>query len=226
MEGTRLRILQLLQRNGNDTVEGLARPIGLAPATIRRHLDILQRDRLVSFEEVRKRTGRPEYSFFLTEAGQEALPKDYDMLLGLVIQELASLTTEDTNGRDGEEVLGLLFERLSEKAWREHERDLQGKNLEDRLSALVGVLAEGDFFPEAEVVDGTLRIRLLNCPFRSVALKNAAVCSFDSNLISAMLDIDVARDACIHDGDTGCTYTARISPDDAERLSASAQSVS
>ena len=54
MEGTRLRILQLLQRNSCDTVDGLAKSIGLAPATIRRHLDILQCDRFVSFEEVRK----------------------------------------------------------------------------------------------------------------------------------------------------------------------------
>ena len=69
MEGARLRILQLLQKHSNDTVEGLANAIGLAPATIRRHLDILQRDRLVTFEEVRKRTGRPEYSFYLTEGG-------------------------------------------------------------------------------------------------------------------------------------------------------------
>ena len=72
MEGPRLRILQLLQKNTNDTVGGLAQAIGLAVATIRRHLDILRRDPLVAFEEVRKKTGRPEYSFFLTEDGQEA----------------------------------------------------------------------------------------------------------------------------------------------------------
>ena len=74
MEGTRLLILQLLQKNNSDTVEGLAKAIGLAPATIRRHLDILQRDRFVAFEEIRKKTGRPEYSFFLTHDGPETLP--------------------------------------------------------------------------------------------------------------------------------------------------------
>ena len=88
MEGTRLRILQLLQKDGHATVEGLATGIGLAPATIRRHLDILQRDRLVGFDEVRKRTGRPEYSFYLTEDGQESLPKDYDRLLAMVVDEI------------------------------------------------------------------------------------------------------------------------------------------
>ena len=218
MEGTRLRILQLLQKNVNDNVEGLARAVSLAPATIRRHLDILQRDRFVAFEEVRKKTGRPEYSYYLTEEGQEALPKDYDMLLNLVIQELAGLTHEDTKSRDGGEILELIFQRLSAHVWRDFEDQVSGKDLEYRLGTLMTLLKDQDFFPEAEVVDGALRIRLLNCPFRSVAMQNKAVCSFDSNLISAMLDVDLSRDACIHDGDTGCLYTAFISDSEAKEL--------
>ncbi len=37
---------------GSVTVDELAKDIGLAPATIRRHLDILQRDQLAAFEQV------------------------------------------------------------------------------------------------------------------------------------------------------------------------------
>ena len=220
MEGTRLRILQLLQKNANDTVDGLAKAIDLAPATIRRHLDILQRDRLVAFEEVRKRTGRPEYSFYLTEEGQEALPKDYDMLLNMLIQEMSALTVQDTGGRDGEQVLELVFQRLSNKVWSNYQQEVDGKDLEYRLGKLMQLLTQGDFFPEAELVNGTLMIRLLNCPFRSVALQSTAVCSFDSCLISAMLDVDVAQAACIHHGDTGCMYTAKIGASDGRKPSA------
>ncbi|MCH8206288.1 MAG: ArsR family transcriptional regulator [Chloroflexi bacterium] len=219
MEGTRLRILQLLQKNEKDTVDGLARSIGLAPATIRRHLDILQRDRLVAFDQVRKKTGRPEYSFFLTEQGQEALPKDYDLLLNMVVGELSSLSAEDTEGRDGDGLLAMIFKRLSEKAWGEYRDEVEGKDLERRLSTLMAVLEQQNFFPEAEVVGGTLRIKLLNCPFRSVALQHKAVCLFDANLIASMLDLEPEREACIHDGDSGCMYTATIGLQEAERLS-------
>ena len=90
MEGSRFRILQQLQKKTNDSVGGLAESMGLAPATIRRHLDILQRDRLVAFEEVRKKTGRPDYSFYLTEDGHQALPKSYDVLLRLLVDELGT----------------------------------------------------------------------------------------------------------------------------------------
>ena len=55
-----------------------------------------------------------------------------------------------------------------------------------------------------------LRIRLLNCPFRSVALENKAVCTYDLNLISSLLDLDVDRAECIQEGDTSCMYTAAV----------------
>ena len=47
----------------------MAQAMGLASATVRRHLDILQRDHLVSWTEARRQTGRPHYVFFLTENG-------------------------------------------------------------------------------------------------------------------------------------------------------------
>ena len=218
MEGTRLRILQQLQRNLNDTVEGLANTIGLAQATIRRHLDILQRDRLVAFREVRKRTGRPEYSFYLTNGGQEALPKHYDQLLGMVVEELSVLTKEDAAAKNGQQILELVFQRLSNEVSQEYEDELAGKNLPYRLSTLMGHLGEQSFSPEAEVADGTLRIRLHNCPFRSVALQNNAVCTFDHNLISSLLELDVQRAECIHDGADGCMYTAAIGGDGQKEL--------
>ncbi len=219
MEGTRLRILQLLQRNQSDTVEGLAKAIGLAPATIRRHLDILQRDSLVAFQEVRKRTGRPEYSFYLTESGQEALPKGYDQLLGMTVQAISTLTAEDTKSKNGQQVLDLVFGRLAHLLASTYEGDLKGRDLSQRLSALMGHLGQEHFLPEADVAEGTLRIKLINCPFRSVALQNKAVCTFDLNLISSVLDLDVERAECIHDGDGSCMYTAPLGRKDQQLLS-------
>ena len=218
MEGSRLRILQLLQKNSRDSVNGLAKATGLAPATVRRHLDILQRDRLVDFTEVRQRTGRPGYAFYLTNAGQEALPKGYDVLLGLMIQELDTLTAEDTRGQDGSQILELMFRRLSDKVWERRKDELDGKDLQGRLTTMMQLLEEENFSPEAEVIDGSLQIRLMNCPYRSVALENKAVCSFDANLISTVLNIGVEQQDCIHDGDPGCSYVARLDGSEAQAL--------
>ena len=179
-------------------------------------LDILQRDRLVGFREVRKRTGRPEYSFYLTEHGHESLPKGYDQLLGMIVQELSALTSEDTIGKGGQQILELVFLRLSSGVAQAYKDELDGQSLSRRLAALMGRLGQENFYPEADVANGKLMIRLLNCPFRSVALQNKSVCTFDLELISSLLEVDVEREECIHDGDGGCMYTAIVG-DKAER---------
>ena len=70
MEGTRLGILTLLQHQ-TATVDQLSTKLGLASPTVRRHLDILQRDRFVTFQAVRRKQGRPEHAYSLTEEGHE-----------------------------------------------------------------------------------------------------------------------------------------------------------
>ena len=220
MESTRSRILRLLQSNGSQTVEALATNIGLAPATIRRHLDILQRDRLVDFREVRKKTGRPEYSFYLTEEGQESLPKNYDRLLASTVEGLARLSTEDINGRDGEQVLELVFETLSREVYSQHERELTGKRLSERVEVLVKVLEERDFFPEIELAGSEMRLKLMNCPYRFAALQNNAVCSFDSNVVSSFITESVKRSECITSGATHCVYSFNIQNGDMESRAA------
>ena len=83
-------------------------------------------------------------------------------------------------------------------------------------------LGEADFYPEADVAAGTLRIRLHNCPFRCVALENDSVCNYDLHLISSMLDLDIQRAECIHDGDSGCMYSASLGDAGQRELLASA----
>lgn len=210
MTDTRRRILELLQKESSFSVEKLATDIGLAAATIRRHLDILQRDGLVTFTEVRKGTGRPKYSFFLTEKGQEALPKGYAKLLGLVAQELTFLTAEDTKTLNGEQILLSVLRRLAKRVYAEGDAAANNKNLNYRLEVLLRLLQEEDFSPDATVAEGVLQIRLLNCPYRSVALRNKTICSFDSSLISVALNHDTKLQERIQDGDSCCVYSIQV----------------
>ena len=88
VSGTRPKILAILQREGSMTVDKLAREVGLSSTTIRRHLDILQRDLLVSFDQVRQGSGRPENLYFLTEYGHESGYRDYrSFLIGPIRME-------------------------------------------------------------------------------------------------------------------------------------------
>ncbi len=214
MEGTRAKILNLLQKRGHETVDGLAKSLGLTSATVRRHLDILQRDHLIAYEEVRKKTGRPEYSFFLTESGHEVLPKHYHRMLGRLLREISSFNPREIERKGGQQILTLAFQRLSQQVLRQHLKYWEGhdgKGLQERLSTLLEVLRAEDFLPEAEEANGMIRIMLHNCPFRYVALGNTSVCNFDSSIISSILQLPVSKEMSIQEGDRCCTYVASVS---------------
>ena len=207
MEGTRLQILKTLQRTNQATVEALARSLSLAPATIRRHMDILQRDHLISYREVKKPTGRPEYSFFLTEDGHEELPKDYPRLLGLMFQETASLERGDLEGRDGESVLELLLTRMAKRV-AESVPAATGAGLAQRAEALALVLEGALFTPQVATEGKSIRIDVFNCPLRSVALAHHSACTFCYQLISSVLGGELSVERCVSRGDSNCCYLA------------------
>ena len=212
MDGTRHLIVTLLQEKGGASVNELAQELGLAAATVRRHLEILQRDRLVAFDEVRKSTGRPLYSYFLTDAGQEKLPKGYDRLLSLLLRKLSDLTPEELQDRNGSDLLETLFVRLGEEFIAPYQESLSdssnGDGLDKRLATLMRVLTEGDFRPQMEVLEDGVRIKLNNCPFRSVSKENGAVCLYDQTLISGLLHAPVHNEQSIRNGAVSCCYMA------------------
>ncbi len=205
MEGTRDRIVRILQQEGAATVDGLSKAIGLAPATIRRHLDILQRDRLVAYTQVRKATGRPEYSFSLTEIGHEALPKGYDVFLADLVGELGALRADEIGGRSGRQLLNLALTRMAARVAAEY-RDGSA----DVVRTLQTVLEDRSFAPELERREDGLHIRVTNCPFRSVALSHKAVCTFGKSLISAIVGSEIRQEAGIAQGGQHCSYVVPL----------------
>ena len=207
MEGSRPRILNLLQRHQHATVDQLSRHMDLASATVRRHLDILQRDQLVAYQQVKKKTGRPEYLYYLTEAGQESLPKGYDRILGHLLKEMSSLSQAEVGNRNGEDLLQLLFRRMAQQTAASKHMELQ-EPLTQRVASAVSILEEEQFQPEVEEVDGSFRILLRNCPFRRVALENQHVCEYDRAILSTILRTDVVREQCIRKGHDTCCYLA------------------
>jgi predicted ArsR family transcriptional regulator len=141
VETTRQTILEILRRRKQATIEELTRALGLAPATIRRHLDILMRDSLVSVGQVRRETGRPHYVFSLTEAGEDVFPKSYIRLTNRLIEEIVGLDAAETRGRDGIELAGLVFEKMAERMALTYAPRITGVTLEERLEQVVNLLA-------------------------------------------------------------------------------------
>jgi predicted ArsR family transcriptional regulator len=200
MEESRRLLLEVLLYRGQATVADLARGVGLAAPTVRRHLDILQRDGLVAYRLGRQKRGRPEHLYYLTERGQEALPKAYQDLLGWLVEELQG----DTHAAPA---LEALLVRIAQRLLAPFAQGLSPLTSPlERLQTLHRLLRGYHFAPHLEPLPNGVRIRLGNCPFRAVARRHPVLCTLDRAIIASLLGAEPLREACLPMGHPTCAY--------------------
>ncbi len=212
MEDSRTEILSLLQRKPGLTIDELAQSFDLAAGTVRRHLDILQRDRLVDCRSQRRDLGRPVFVFSLTEDGQERLPKDYQRLSTQIVRQLAHLPQQGAKQQSGVALLESVFSTMSQEVVARYQAQLTDKKFAERVAVLQSILTNEHFAPEMEAGPEGLSIHLHNCPFRSTALENPSVCNYDSQLIAQVLKAVPDLPFCITQGDVRCSYFVPRTP--------------
>jgi predicted ArsR family transcriptional regulator len=175
LESTRQAILQILRRRGGVSVDELATELGLAGATVRRHLDVLLRDDYVRVSQARGRTGRPRYLFTLTEAGEELFPHHYVRLTSRLLEEIVSLSPDETAGRSGDEIADLVFEKMSDRLAREYASRVAGATLAERVRSAASLVAtEGIDFEVEETRAGVLLLGR-GCPCSIGALRSHGI---------------------------------------------------
>ncbi|MPZ50100.1 MAG: ArsR family transcriptional regulator [Dehalococcoidia bacterium] len=205
MESTRGKILEILRRRHEATVDELTQALELAPATVRRHLDILQRDGYVSVRPVRRETGRPHYAFSLTEAGESFFPQHYMRITGRLVEGIAALGPRETAGKTGRELASLVFERMADDIARTYALQIDGMTLAERLPQTVAALAEEGLVFEVEARAGGYVLEGLDCPCRHIADRHSDVCGYDRLLLGRLLDADV-QPMTLPEAGEGCSY--------------------
>ncbi len=199
IENSREAILEILRRRDGASVDELSHELGLAGATVRRHLDVLMRDSYVSASQVRGGAGRPRYAFSITEAGAELFPHHYVRLTRRLIDEIVSLGPEETSGRQGAELADLIFEKMADRLAREYAPRIEGRTIEERVRATATLLADEGL--DFEVLSDEQGLRLLGrgCPCRrfrglATALPEGAThraCEHDRRLLEQVVGAPV-----------------------------------
>lgn len=192
METTRQTILGILRRR-HATVEELTRELGLAPATVRRHLDILSRDGHVDVRQVRRQTGRPHYLFSLSEAGEDLFPKHYVQITNRLIDEIIALEPEETNARSGVGLLDLICERMAQRLAQSIGPRIHGTTMRERVEAVIEAVAEEGIEFELKEADGGFLLLGHGCPCPRVSERHEQVCAHHGRLLSLLLSADVTR---------------------------------
>ncbi len=205
MESKRAQILSIIQRRDGASVDELAEELGLASATVRRHLDILQRDGLVGFVEAHGGVGRPRYVYSLTHAGQELLPREYNRLAQRFMHEVANLGAGELKEMaSGRSLVDLVVRRIAGNKAEQYAGQLAGEDFDGTVQGATRILNQEHYAADAQEVPAGYRIRLHNCPYQEVADSHHELCSLETEFIRNLVKCSVVQEATKVEGAASC----------------------
>ena len=210
MHTTKSQILALLKRSRGATVDGLATATGLATMTVRQHLTALERDSLVTANEVRRPTGRPHYHYTLTDDGHRELSHGYDRMLLLLIEAAVTLDPEQMRGSPAER-RARLFEVAARSLGEKHRSEVSALTGRPRADRMVEILRAHGGFPEWHESGDGFELRDFTCAFRESVPEGR--CVWHETLLSAMIDAPVRAVS----SDDSCTACCRYVIETSER---------
>jgi predicted ArsR family transcriptional regulator len=203
---TRDRVLFELKMRGPQTAGDLAQRLGVTAMAVRQHLSALESDQLVSYQDERRRVGRPARVWRLCPRASGRFPDSHADLTVDLIETLREVY--------GEEGLDRLVDVRTQRQLEAYRRELPDAEapLEERLVALVRLREREGYMPEwRRERDGFLFIEN-HCPICAAASSCQRFCRDELDLFRSVLggDVRVERTEHILDGARRCAY--RILP--------------
>jgi predicted ArsR family transcriptional regulator len=222
--GTRTRVSREILQRGPVTASDLGATLGLTPAAVRRHLDGLTAQGLVTTwtgaEGAPRRRGRPARRFVLTDAGHAAMSTAYDDLAVQLLEFLAETagaqavrdfatvragrlaaryrSAVEAAGAEPHQRAGALAQALSTDGYAASVRSM------DAGSAL-GTAASGTAEPAVHPQQAGKQLCQGHCPVQQVATQFPQLCEAETKAFSDLLGVHVQRLATLAHGEHVCT---------------------
>lgn len=199
---TREAVARLLLERGPQTAVTLGNLLELSPVGVRRHLDALVGEGLVTTHTRKplgqRGRGRPAKVFALTEAGRESFPHAYDDLAVSALKFLSAQGGDDA-------VRAFAEHRFASLEARFTERLATARTREDKIQALVDALTAEGYAASAAAVGSGEQLCQHHCPVAHVAAEFPQLCEAETQALSRALGTHVQRLATIARGDSMCT---------------------
>ncbi|RTR36300.1 transcriptional regulator [Robertmurraya yapensis] len=201
---TKERILDLLKRQGSVTVNELTDHLSISHMAVRKHLDSLQKDNIISSKEIKQPIGRPLQMYLLTDTGDNLFPKNYE---GLTLEFL-----EDMKELYGEDSIQKLFQKREERLTTEYTKRLAKKTNKEKIHEIANIQNEKGYMADVTEIDAqTFELIEYNCPIMAVANEFKTACQCETNLFKNVLGTkDVRRVSCKTDGNDHCKFLIQV----------------
>jgi predicted ArsR family transcriptional regulator len=199
---TRDAVARSILERGPQSAAALADRLGLSAAAIRRHLDALVADGLLTEGPARptprRGRGRPARVYALTDAGRAAFPHAYDDLASTALRYVRESCGEDAVAAFAEHRAAGLADLLAVDV------DTSAP-VAERAEALAGSLSAHGY--AATVESATVGVQLCqhHCPVAHVAAEFPELCEAETRAFEQLLGTNVQRLATIAHGDGVCT---------------------
>ena len=196
---TRDAVARSVLENGPSTAVVLGARLGLTPAGIRRHLDLLVADGILEAREphqaLTRGRGRPSKVFVMTDSGREKFEHSYD--------DLAVAALKFMSAQSG----GTLVKAFAQSRADDIERKgtVALAKCSNKSEALATFLTEQGYAASIESRPLGEQLCQHHCPIAHVAAEFPALCEAETEAFSRMLGTHVQRLATIAHGDGVCT---------------------
>ena len=202
---TRDAIARSILENGPSTAAVLSERLGLTPAGIRRHLDLLTADGVLEAREPRisstRGRGRPSKVFVMSDAVREKFEHSYD--------DLAVAALKFISAQSGEHLVTAFAKSRADEIERKGASVIAKSS--NKLSALADFLTEQGYAASVESRAGGVELCQHHCPIAHVASEFPQLCEAETEAFSKLLGTHVQRLATIAHGDGVCTtYIPKI----------------
>jgi predicted ArsR family transcriptional regulator len=212
---TRDAVARSVLENGPSTAVVLGERLGLTPAGIRRHLDLLIADGILEAREphiaLSRGRGRPSKVFVMTDSGREQFEHSYD--------DLAVAALKFMSAQSGEHLVQAFAQSRADDIERKATVALAKRS--HKTEALATFLTEQGYAASIEVLPNGEQLCQHHCPIAHVAAEFPQLCEAETEALSRLLGSHVQRLATIAHGDGVCTtYIPTISTNKKEKITA------
>ena len=199
MQHTRRQILDCIKLKGGMSVDQLGRELQVMPVTIRAHINVLERGKLVKRREMRTgRAGRPRIVYSLTDAAEDLFPKDYDHLAASLISNMRDLYGNDSV----KEVL----KRVGVEMARSNADEVKSEDLGERIKGATRVMNKIGSLATWERDRNGYSVTAHNCPYLHVANEFADICDMEVAFLKEVLDREVMLECSVVGGAHNCRF--------------------
>lgn len=205
LDRTRDAVARLILERGPQCAADLADALQLSPAAIRRHLDALEAEGLLTEGRARpngqRGRGRPARSYALTDAGRNAFPHAYD--------DLATTALRYLRETGGDAAVTAFAEHRAEELADVLRGEVAATGVAasnaTRAEAMAGALSAHGYAATTETATAGTQICQHHCPVAHVAAEFPQLCEAETRAFEEVLGTYVQRLATIAHGDGVCT---------------------